>query len=292
MTPSTLETLCFRITARCNLACSFCRAGSSPAAADYADVAAFQRFVADAQDGLGLRHVSISGGEPGIDKRLAPLVAWLAERDLHVTVTTNGTSRVSEKLEAVSQAYPDRLRVRVSLDGDRSLHDALRGDGMHTVAMKEARRLKETFGWLGINTIIGPHFVQHGLDAASVLQDLRVDEWALITPVPQGSAQGRVWSPEAILPPMVDLRNATQAAGFPGRVVIWNFLGTPHTSILVTAQNQIVLSGVSGGDDEPLGSLTAYDLDAIRRVIDEATHRHPRAHFQWRHWGQHDRHQK
>lgn len=279
-----LETLCFRITERCNLSCWFCRAGSSPASREQGDVEAFKRFVSDMQRQLGLRHVSVSGGEPGLDRRLDALVCWMLEQGLYVSVTTNGTTRVSKTLAGVGRKYPHHIRLRVSLDGDQRLHDQIRGAGMHSVALEEVRRIHEEFGWVAINTVATRDFLERGLTAEDVFGSRPIDEWALITPVPQGSARGHHWQPDDTLPRILRLREAVQAEGIAGRIVVWNFLGTPNTSVLVDASNRIVLAGIGEEDHQLLGTLDRYDPGNIREGIARACAENSRTHFSWRAW--------
>lgn len=85
-----LETLCVRLIKHCNLSCSHCRAGSSPYTKKKNKINSLRNVITDFVS-LGLKHVSISGGEPFIDKRLPNFVNWLLNNGLHVTITTNGT---------------------------------------------------------------------------------------------------------------------------------------------------------------------------------------------------------
>lgn len=284
MTAAGIETLCFRITGRCNLSCWFCRAGSSPANREHGDVEAFKRFVSDMQDHLGLRHVSVSGGEPGLDRRLDALVRWMLERGLHVSVTTNGTTRLSIRLAGLGREYPHRIRLRVSVDGDQRLHDQIRGSGKHSLALEEVHRIHQEFGWVAINTVATRDFLERGLTAEDVFGSRFISEWALITPVPQGSAAGHHWQPDDTLPRIARLREAVQAAGFAGRIVIWNFLGTPNTSVLVDASNRILLAGIGEADHQLLGSLDRYTLGSIRDGVARARKENSRTHFAWTSW--------
>jgi hypothetical protein len=155
---------------------------------------------------------------------------------------------------------------------------------MYMAATREACLVKQQFGWLGVNTVVTPDLLRDGATAASILPGLNVDEWALITPVPEGSAQGQPWFADEILPRVIALRAATLTGAFQGRVVIWNFLGTPNTSVLVTARGDIVLSGVRGNDDIHLGSLDQYSIDEIASAIRKVSDTAAKAHFAWREW--------
>lgn len=278
MTQPVLETLCFRITTRCNLHCDFCRANSSPYASEYIDIDLLKRYLLDAQSRLGLKHVSISGGEPTVNRRLTSLITWLTSNGLKVTVTTNGTAGLIDRLKK-SGVTSSHLRVRVSIDGDELLHDRLRGKGTYSAALREAEDAKQTLGWVGVNTIVGPMFYKRDLDKTDVFGNLAVDEWALITPVPRGAATGKSWSETIIIPRIVELRKRTEETGFPGRVVIWNFLGTPNTSVLIQADGTIVLCGIRGDDDIEIGSLSCYSIEHMSCIIKTVNRVKDTTHF-------------
>lgn len=278
-----LETLCFRLTQHCNLSCGFCRAGSSPRTRQYADIPPFLSFVAAAQRELGLRHVSISGGEPLIDPRLSDVVQQLLAAGFFVTVTTNGTLRAAEKLGPVFQMFPECLRVRVSLDGLRGAHDAVRGRGTFERAVGEVGNLKDSTGWVGINTVVRSEIRTQAFGMAQLMRGLGVDEWALITPVPQGSAAGMTWASSETLPLLKQFSSDALAAGYGGRIVTWNFIETPNTSVLVKTNGDIVLAGISDLDDERIGTTYAFQLDAVREALNVRATK-GKTHFSWRPW--------
>lgn len=113
-----LETLCIRLTKHCNLSCSHCRAGSSPYTQEKNEVDKLKKIITDFIS-IGLKHVSISGGEPFIDKRMPSFANWLLNQGLHVTITTNSTVPVLDFFESNTLNPSKKLRLRVSIDGKK-----------------------------------------------------------------------------------------------------------------------------------------------------------------------------
>ena len=233
------------------------------------------------QSKLGLKHVSISGGEPGLDKRLTGLVEFLLANGFHTTITTNGTTRLSDRLAPAIQRVPEKVRIRVSIDGDAHVHDMVRGGSVFNKAVREIRRFQEMGAWVGVNTVVLPETISRGEALADVVMNLDVDQWVLITPVPEGSAAMQSWSAKEVLPRVLKLRSTIRASGYLGRLKIWNFLETPNTSVLIKTNGDIVLAGVRGVDDILLGSIFEFDTEAIANWILDAKSKNARCYFSW-----------
>lgn len=284
MNKSILQTLCVRITNHCNLQCPFCRAGSSPYKREYINIELLKGFISKAKINLDLKHISISGGEPGVDSRLISFIDWLIINDFYVTVTTNGTVKLSKRLKGYTNKYSNKLRIRISIDGDKEIHDQLRGIGTYESAITELKSFKNCFGWIGVNTIVGPKLWNREIDHYDIFGNVPVDEWALITPVPKGSAKGSPWYAKEILPHLLNLRKKTNSSKFRGRVVIWNFLGTPNTSVLIQTNGSIILTGINGEDDINIGSLSHYSIQNIINNINQVVLNKKTTHFSWNSW--------
>lgn len=76
----------------CNLRCSWCDTKYSWSVREGGtwDVLSPEQ-VADQVDALGTRHVVLTGGEPTLQRDLAPLAQFLRHRGHHLTVETNAT---------------------------------------------------------------------------------------------------------------------------------------------------------------------------------------------------------
>jgi molybdenum cofactor biosynthesis enzyme MoaA len=280
-----LQTLCYRITQHCNLSCSHCRSGSSPSTRVYSSTGEFLDFATRAQRELGLRHVSISGGEPALVRELPEVLEGLTFLGLFVSVTTNGT--LTRKLPLASIAnLAGRVRFRVSIDGPAKQHDAIRGAGTHAAALRSLQQVRDAMGWVAVNTVAALELLPVADELAAVVMFVmswNVDEWALITPVPQGTALGRPWFPESLVPAVHSLKAALVAAGFSRRIVVWDFLSTPETSVLVEANGDIVLSGL-GRHESVITTLRDCDFVRLREVVESTQSVSPKSHFSWKDW--------
>jgi len=127
-----LTTYYMYITGACNLACRHC--WISPAFLHAGDDAAerslpFDLFEQAIREGepLGLNHLKLTGGEPFVHPEVQRMLDYAADRQLGVTIETNGTL-VTAKW---ARYLRDKTAVRflsVSLDGaTASTHDYVRG---------------------------------------------------------------------------------------------------------------------------------------------------------------------
>lgn len=276
-----LETLCVRINRYCNLSCNFCRAGSSPLTHGQLNIDKFKTFVLDAQTNLHLKHVSISGGEPGLDKRLSGLVEFLIENGFKVSITTNGTTNLNRRIDSIISNAIDKIRIRVSVDGDSILHDNIRGQLTYRKAIEEIHEFKQKGAWVGINTVVLPETTNCCEGLAKEAEKFGIDQWALITPVPEGSALGRSWINQIANARIQRLQDNIRIYGYTGQIKIWDFIGSPNTSVLIRTNGDIILAGVRGYDDCIIGSLYDYDFNIIKHAIRTVESIRKSCHFSW-----------
>ncbi len=125
----TLETLYFYLSEGCNLACSHCWLSpvqSHPGeSASFLPFDLFEKIVHEAAP-LGLTGVKLTGGEPLLHPDIHAILDFIYEKNLDVTIETNGTLCTPQLVENIArQRNPF---VSVSLDAaDAATHDKLRG---------------------------------------------------------------------------------------------------------------------------------------------------------------------
>ena len=134
-----LETLWFNTGTLCNLACATCYIESSPTndALAYLTLADLTLYLDEiARDGLPVREIGFTGGEPFMNRDMPAMLALTLERGFDVLVLTNAM-RPLRRFAAQLLALPrDRLTLRVSLDHhSAALHDAERGAGSFAIAL-------------------------------------------------------------------------------------------------------------------------------------------------------------
>lgn len=117
VTPGLPMAMLAEITHRCPLACPYCsnpleliRAQGEMPVEDWA------RVFREAAD-LGVLQVHISGGEPGVRRDLAQIVASARDAGLYVNLITSGIGIIRDRLEELDRAGVDH--VQLSLQGIR-----------------------------------------------------------------------------------------------------------------------------------------------------------------------------
>jgi MoaA/NifB/PqqE/SkfB family radical SAM enzyme len=123
--------LTFEVSWLCNLTCDYCDR-HTPMARELTReqiFAALEEFYA-----LGMRDVSLDGGEPLAHRSIGEIVEWLAARRVTIAMNTNGilVPRRSDLVRRLSL-------VKISLDGPAARHDRARGEGSFDAAITGAR---------------------------------------------------------------------------------------------------------------------------------------------------------
>ncbi len=149
-TPCPLNQIYFYLTEGCNLKCRHCwiqpRFQGDGKAGPALDAGLF-RSILDQAKPLGLSGVKLTGGEPLIHPDIARLLEDIRDRELGLTLETNGvavTPQLAQKIKACGNPF-----VSVSLDGESSeIHEWVRGvPGCHGKAVSGIRCLVDN----GIN---------------------------------------------------------------------------------------------------------------------------------------------
>jgi Radical SAM superfamily len=143
-----LETLWFNTGTLCNITCQNCYIESSPrndrlVYLTLADVTGYLDEVRT--DGLPVRMIGFTGGEPFMNPDMIPVLHETLERGFETLVLTNAMRpmmRHKADLLKLRDAHGALLRFRISLDDHRAeVHDAERGKGSFAKAMDGLRFL-------------------------------------------------------------------------------------------------------------------------------------------------------
>ena len=111
------------VTNRCNLRCSYCNCPFiDPSHLDLPRVA----IMFDRLKSMGVRRLGLAGGEPMMRKDIGEIVGMAKDRGFWVSINSNLT---------LYDRHPERLHladlVYTSIDGDRTAHEAARGEGSY-----------------------------------------------------------------------------------------------------------------------------------------------------------------
>lgn len=121
------------LTERCNLRCCHCSSSSSKERTrtmSFENAANVLRQLAD----VGVVDVAFSGGEPLLHPQICDLIKLAKSLGLQTGLSTNGYAITSKRIGQLLSAGLDRLQV--SLDGLKTEHDRIRGDGAFEQALK------------------------------------------------------------------------------------------------------------------------------------------------------------
>jgi SynChlorMet cassette radical SAM/SPASM protein ScmF len=143
-----LNTLYVYLTNGCNLACRHCWLSPSyqpnGGTGGHLD---FELFKSAIEEGLplGLRNVKLTGGEPLLHPDFKRMVDLLQEKELSLTIETNGTL-ITPALAQYLKESSTLAHISVSLDGAKSeTHDVFRGvKGSYDQALAGIRYLVES----------------------------------------------------------------------------------------------------------------------------------------------------
>jgi MoaA/NifB/PqqE/SkfB family radical SAM enzyme len=109
----------FEVTHLCNLDCDYCDRHHQ-----LANEMNFAEIV-EALDGLislGMREISLDGGEALTHPKIEEIVSWLAARNVVMRLNSNGVL-VRRKANVVKKMQ----KLKISLDGPPRIHDSIRG---------------------------------------------------------------------------------------------------------------------------------------------------------------------
>jgi len=116
--------LLYEPTAICNLRCSMCERYKLPSQKEFTKELKFpeiKRFIKELPEEI--ENVYISGGEPFLRNDIKDICQEFLKKGISVSIQTNGTS--VDKI--LSLAKNKKIDLLFSLDGQRSIHDQIRG---------------------------------------------------------------------------------------------------------------------------------------------------------------------
>jgi len=259
-----IETVCIHLLNKCNLECAHCWAGSTPTGKLVLAPDATIKFLNSLKT-LGLRHISLSGGEPLLYPRLSYLIHWCTDNDLLCTITSNGfdvhrISKLVENINRITIPATCKISIRISLDGNQSEHDNLRGGNSFRHAVESIKLVRSQLNWIGVNSITWPGFYDSLHDVIRLINDLRVDDWALITETPKGSWNTSKFNIPDALARFKKSASLITSMGYKNGLSMWDYLSFPHTGILLDADGDVKLPAYNGLADIVVGNFRNADI--------------------------------
>ena len=127
----------FQITRKCNLKCSYCYMDASINGEEipFSDIEKIVDYISE----KGVMEVRLTGGEPTLHSCFTDIVRRLQERNIYVSIGTNGcwTGKVLDYLVQV-----DNMLLIISLDGEEETNQKLRGNN-YKIVKENIKKLRE-----------------------------------------------------------------------------------------------------------------------------------------------------
>lgn len=186
----------WEITRACDLGCKHCGSRAGPSRPGELSTEACLDVVREL-DELGIREVTLIGGEAYLREDWHVIAAEITRRGMRCGMTAGARNLTAERIQ---RAVDAGIRtVSVSIDGLEATHDAQRGSaGSWRAAVEAARALAATPIRLAINTQINRLSMPELPAMASLLDEIGSKAWQIQLTVPMGHAAGR---PKLLLQP-------------------------------------------------------------------------------------------
>lgn len=188
-------TAVWEVTMGCNMRCGHCGSsceGSLPGELTTDEALNLCDQVAE----LGLKWITLSGGEPLTRKDTPLLVKRLSDNGVKVNIITNGWLLTSEMAQKLKESGIST--VAISIDGTPEIHDKIRKEG----AFSHARQAFGTMKELGIETGAVTTITKQNIDILSDLKEeligMGVKTWQVQLGLPMGNLKKR---PDWLLEP-------------------------------------------------------------------------------------------
>jgi len=177
-------TAVWEVTMGCNMRCGHC--GSSCAGALPGELSTDEALdLCDQIAELGLRWITLSGGEPLTRKDTPKLVKRLSRNGVKVNIITNGWLLDEEMAKKLKKSGIST--VAISIDGTPKIHDSVRKEG----AFEHARNAFFAMTELGIETGAVTTITKKNIDILSDLKEelisMGVKTWQVQLGLPMGN---------------------------------------------------------------------------------------------------------
>lgn len=133
------------LTGKCNLHCEYCFYADEMTGRSDLSASQWKTFFSELK-AIGVRNVTLSGGEVFMRRDLWELLDELIDSRISYSMLTNGTLITEKTLEqfALGKRRSRLTSIQISIDGSCSeVHDASRGAGSFEKAVRGLRLLKE-----------------------------------------------------------------------------------------------------------------------------------------------------
>ncbi|HMA96348.1 MAG TPA: radical SAM protein [Polyangiaceae bacterium] len=176
----------WEVTLRCNQQCRFCGTRAGRAGPDELNTDEARELIRQLAE-VGVREVSMHGGEAYLRQDLCELVRAIREHGMAATMVTGGRGLTPEVARSLKDV--DVTAVSVSIDGPRDVHDALRGfKGSFDGAIAALNHLEAVGISVGANSQVNRENLPHLHALYDALRKHPLYGWQVQLMVPMGRA--------------------------------------------------------------------------------------------------------
>lgn len=195
------------ITNYCNLSCVFCSA-SALGKKGFVD-SPVSLTIADKIIEIGIKYVSIRGGEPMLVKQLPEIINKLISNNIFVEVVSNGTNFNDRFFTSLGDVNKDMLRIKISLDSTKEeINDSLRGKGSHNMASNAIKYLGKHDWNYRVQMVLTNKNLHDIEDMYDFVNDNKAKSFGiyLVLPMGRGKDVDRVIIDESLLTRLISLK--------------------------------------------------------------------------------------
>jgi MoaA/NifB/PqqE/SkfB family radical SAM enzyme len=124
------------ITRKCNLRCKHCYAADELCQTSEDISLEHAKKIVDRLKELNIAELILQGGEPACYTNIIQLILYIKQKDIPITLITNGTLITGLLLECIQNNFSDLDLMQISLDGTEDTCDAIRGKNTYSKIMK------------------------------------------------------------------------------------------------------------------------------------------------------------
>lgn len=181
-------TCVWEVTMGCNMRCGHCGSSCTDPLPDELTTEEAISII-DQISEIGLRWITLSGGEPLTRKDITVLVSHLSKKGVSVNIISNGwliDEEIANKLKCAGIST-----VAISIDGTKDIHDSIRKKGSFDHAVSAIKNLKAEKITVGVVTTISKLNINILEELKETLISMGVDSWQLQLGLPMGNFKER-----------------------------------------------------------------------------------------------------
>ncbi len=180
------STICFRVTRKCNIKCSFCQA--PPTGEFDMSLDEIKRCI-DTFALAGMKSIKFTGGEPFVRKDICEIILYCKKCGILPVVCTNGILLNNDIIYTLSKC---EAKVKISLHGIAEDHDKFTQNQYGELIVSNIIRLKNTGVAVSLHTIV----TKTNKDRLSRLLDFcvenKIEKISFISMVERGNGKSQI----------------------------------------------------------------------------------------------------